>query len=203
MKSLERKKNAGVRKAANAPDRQAEGVGKRVEPARKALGIQYRVVKGHHGDGELRECGDSGRASLSKDEADSLLQHSNRLQSLQRAKANVQELGGSLGASLSGTIDRVLHTEVKMYNQRTNFSAVVQKELRESLDAEERHFRKQRTELQDIMGMKTEKKRVAEELAGVKEELKKARTAQREGEQTPGGTTRGLEDLYPRDVGTG
>ena len=30
--------------------------------------------------------------------------------------------------------------------------------------------------------MKTEKKRVAEELAGVKEELKKARTAQREGE---------------------
>ena len=143
---------------------------------------ESRVVKGHHGDGELRECGDSGRASLSKDEADSLLQHSNRLQSLQRAKANVQELGGSLGASLSGTIDRVLHTEVKMYNQRTNFSAVVEKELRESLDAEERHFRKQRTELQDIMGMKTEKKRVAEELAGVKEELKKARTAQREGE---------------------
>ena len=79
-------------------------------------------------------------------------------------------------------MNRVFHSEVKMYSRRTHCSAVVEKELRDSLEAEEEQFRKQRRELQEVMGMTKEKKRVAEELAEVKEELKKARKAHREAE---------------------
>ena len=79
-------------------------------------------------------------------------------------------------------MERVIQTETEKYRQRTNCSAVVEKELRESIDAEEQHFRKERMEHQEVMGMANEKKRVAKALAEVKDHLKKARKAHQEAE---------------------
>ena len=133
---------------------------------------------------ESQEGGDGGRETLSGEQAYVLLQHSTRLQSLEQAKKIVKGFGGSLGDSLSVTMDHVMHTEMKRYRQRVSgCSAVVEKELRESLEAEEELYRKQRVALQQAMEMTKEKKRVKEELDGVKEELKRARKANLEAEK--------------------
>ena len=75
----------------------------------------------------------------------------------------------------------------------------MEKELRETIDAEEQHFRKQRMELQEVMGMTNEKKRVESAGWGPRQSQEGPQGKPRGGEL--GVIARGLEDVYPRDVG--
>ena len=104
------------------------------------------------------------------------------MQSLKQAKELLQALGGATGASLSGTVNKVIDAEVKMFSRRTGCSAVVEKELREAMTREDEVYRKQRQELQAIMKFKKEKRQVEAELAQVQQDLKKARKSQAEAE---------------------
>ena len=145
----------------------------------------------HHGGGdESSRHGDGGvissvvprGESLSAEQATSLLEHSGRLQSLQQAKDILKNLGGALGDSLTNTVDRVIHGETKKYRQRIRGDALVDKEMRASLEAEEKRYRHQRAEFQEHMQQKKEKKRVEKELQDVKARLKRARKENREAE---------------------
>ena len=65
-----------------------------------------------HGDG-----GDQTRkASLNDEQADAAIEQSNRLRSLKQAIQLFKEVGGSLGASLTDTVDHVLHIEHKRFS---------------------------------------------------------------------------------------
>ena len=137
----------------------------------------------HHGDGDVGEvvARDPGE-SLSAEQADALLGHSSRLQALDQAKGILNGLGGSLGASLRDTVSRVIRVETKRFRARMHGDALVAKEMRASLEAEEARYRSDRLRFQEQMQQRKEKKRAAAELKDVAEQLKKARRDNRQAE---------------------
>ena len=68
----------------------------------------------HHGDGDDQ----MRKESLNGEQADAVIEHSTRLQSLKQAQDIFKEVGGRLGASLNDTARRVIHTEIKRFNER-------------------------------------------------------------------------------------
>ena len=101
--------------------------------------------------------GKEPRVNLTAEQADALLGHSGRVQSLGQAKEVLKNLGGALAASMTNTLDRVIKDETKRFNQRMQGDAVVDKELRASLEAEEKRCARQRIELQEHMQLVREK----------------------------------------------
>ena len=86
----------------------------------------------HHGHGDDQEANGgvlakqtTSETELSAEQADSLLRHSGRLQSLQKAKDIFDNMGGSLGASLKNTVSVVMGTETKKFRQRMRGDAAV------------------------------------------------------------------------------
>ena len=113
----------------------------------------------NHGHGENKgRGGKEPTVNLTAEQADALLGHSGRVQSLGQAKEVLKNLGGALAASMTNTLDRVIKDETKRFNQRMQGDAVVDKELRASLEAEEKRCARQRIELQEHMQLVREKK---------------------------------------------
>ncbi len=140
-------------------------------------------VTPHHGDGDVGEvvARDPGE-SLSAEQADALLGHSSRLQALDQAKGILDGLGGALGASLGETVSRVMRVETKRFRERMQGDALVDKEMRASLEAEEARYRRERLHFQQHMQQLKEKRRAANELKDFAQKLKKARKENREAE---------------------
>ena len=59
-----------------------------------------------------------------------------RLTSLKEAKALLGNIGGVVGASLTNTVNRVMHMETKRFNKRNRTDPAVQQEMKALLDAE-------------------------------------------------------------------
>ena len=81
---------------------------------------------------------------------------------------------------MTETVNRVTSSETKRFRQRMQGDALVDKEMRASLEAEEARYRRERTEFQQHMQQVKQKKRVEKELKDVAQKLKKARKANRE-----------------------
>ena len=141
----------------------------------------------HHGHGDDQEANGgvlakqaTSETDLSAEQAESLLRHSGRLQSLQKAKDIFHNMGGSLGASLRNTVSIVMGAETKKFRERMRGDAAVAAELRSSLDAEEEMEQRQRAEFQAQMQRVREKKQMDRELREVQDRLRKSRQSMRE-----------------------
>ena len=132
----------------------------------------------HHGDGDDQ----MRKESLNGEQADAVIEHSTRLQSLKQAQDIFKEVGGALGASLNDTVRRVIHTEIKRFNERMRADKGVCQELRAGLEAEEACYRRARVEFQEHMERKREKERVKRELMDAVAKLQRARKEQRSAE---------------------
>ena len=143
---------------------------------------------GHRGHGESQEA--KGEASAAKvevsrvalcaEQADTVIMHSGRLQALQQAKEIFKGLGGTVAASLTNTVNQVMHTEAKRFRERTRGDAAVAAEMRATLEKEEAHQKQKRAEFQESMQQQREKKRAERELKETQAQLKKARREIRE-----------------------
>ena len=80
-----------------------------------------------HGDG----------VALNAEQADVVIEQSARIASLQEARRVLGNVGGPVGASLTNTVNRVMHMETKRFNQRNSTDPAVQQEMKALLDAEE------------------------------------------------------------------
>ena len=128
-----------------------------------------------HSDGEALH-GDG--VGLSVEQADVVIEHSVRLNSLKEAKGLVANVRGVVGASLTDTLNRVMHMETKRFNKRNRTDPAVQQEMKALIDAEETKFRRDRADLQEHMRQTKERDRARRELAEVTAQLKKDATTQ-------------------------
>ena len=80
-----------------------------------------------------------------------MIEQSARIASLQEARRVLGNVGGPVGASLTNTVNRVMHMETKRFNQRNSTDPAVLQEMKGVLDAEEEKFRRDRADLQEHM----------------------------------------------------
>ena len=125
-----------------------------------------------HGDG----------VGLRAEQADIVIEQSERIQAMQDAKRILASAGGPVTASLVDIVNRVMHTEIKRFNQQNRTDPAVQQEMKKLQDAEEAKFRQERAVLQEHMRQTKERDRVRKELAEVTARLKKTRQLNREAE---------------------
>ena len=158
------------------------GVGPQEEP-----GDVMQSDIDHHGHGDDQEAKvgvvakqATSETELSAEQAESLLRHSGRLQSLQKAKDIFDTMGGAMGASLKNTVNMVMGTETKKFRLRMRGDAVVAAELRTSIEAEEDREKQKRAEFQAQMQRVREKKRLDREMREVQDRLTKSRKEIRE-----------------------
>ena len=111
-----------------------------------------------------------------------MIEQSERVRTLEEATRVIAGLDGSVGASLTATVQRVMHMETKRFNQRNKTDPAVRQELQDLVDAEDAHIRRERAALQEHMRQIKEKDRVRRELAEVTARLKKTRQLNREAE---------------------
>ena len=126
--------------------------------------------------------GDGQEAALNEEQLDTLMDHSSRMRGLMQAKGIVRDLGGALGASLTTTLNKVIHNETKRFNTVNRADSAILKELHRGLQDEEAAYRRQRLEFQEHMQQKREKARCEKELKEATQQLQRARKQQREAE---------------------
>ena len=125
-----------------------------------------------HGDG----------VGLRAEQADIVIEQSERIQAMQDAKRILASAGGPVTASLVDTVNRVMHMEMKRFNQQNRTDPAVQQEMKNLQDAEEEKFRQERAVLQEHMQQTRERDRVKRELAEATARLRKTRRLNREAE---------------------
>ena len=123
----------------------------------------------HHGDGDDQNV----KARLNEEQTESVIEHSTRLRSLKQAQDIFQEMGGAMGASLMGIVNRVIHTETKRFTTMMQGDERVVQEMRAGLDAEEAIFHQDRLEHQEHMKQSREKQRVTRDLKEAKTNLQR------------------------------
>ena len=146
---------------------------------------QGEVEHRGHGGGQMVAVGAPAKGGptgeeLTVEQADSLLTHSSRLQSLQQAKGILSSLGGAMGASLTSTVAHVINTESKRFHKRIRGDASVAAVLRTTMEAEEALVKKHRAEHEEDMKRRRDKKRTDNDLTATQAALKKARRDIRE-----------------------
>ena len=87
-----------------------------------------------------------------------------------------------MGASLTDTVNHVIHSENKRFNTMMRADKAVCQEVRATVEAEEAYFRRERLEWQEHMERKRETARVKHELKDAVAKLRKARKEQRSAE---------------------
>ena len=104
------------------------------------------------------------------------------MRSLQEALHVFRNMNNQVGASLAGTVARVMHTETKRHRALSQEDAAVHDELRAALQDEKAEARRARLAFQEHMAQEKQKARVQRELQEATKRLKKIRAEQREAE---------------------
>ena len=120
--------------------------------------------------------------SVNATQVAAVIEHSTRVRSLRHAQDIVKEVGGALGATLSDTLNRVIHSEQKRFNAMMRSDAEVCQEVFAGLEAEEALMRRARVEFQEHMTQKREKDRVKRQLKEAQNALVQVRKEQRNAE---------------------
>ena len=120
--------------------------------------------------------------SLDDQQAERVIQESARTRSLQEALQLFRNMSHQVGASLSGTVSRVLHMESKRHQALSLEDAAVHTELRAALVDQEAAARRARLAFKEQVSREKEKARVKRELQEATQKLKKIRKEQREAE---------------------
>lgn len=129
-------------------------------------------VEANHSDDEI----------LSPELAASIQKQSGRLQSLQDAKRIFEGIGGTLGASMTTTVKRVMRNEEKKFRQRIRGDAGVDKALRASLEADEAMAQQRRLDFQEMCEQKRQKANADQEIKQAAAKLKRVRKENRQAE---------------------
>ena len=133
------------------------------------------------GDGEDCEKGCdtlpivAARTELDGRSAEVILKHSDTLETLRKAKDIFAGLDGVVGASMQGTVTRVMHWERKKFRQQDGDKAAVAAHLEQCVQAEEMIMAKKRQENMEHKETLLEKKRAREALQVVQRQLREAK----------------------------
>lgn len=118
------------------------------------------VAPNSHGDGD-EEKGATPAVSVEDHQAERVIQESSRMRSLNEALEIFQTMNSQLGASLAGTVTRVIRDESRRHKALARTDAVVHDELRTALKDEEADARRARLAFQEHMAQERENKNVS------------------------------------------